>query len=70
MWFAQAESSFTAKKIEAQFDRYCQVVTALPHESLLLVADLVESPPTDTPYVDIKERLVASYQISNFQKAG
>jgi hypothetical protein len=70
LWFAKTESSFTAKKIEAQFDRYCHVVTALPHESLRLVADLVESPPTDTPYDDIKERLVASHQISDFQKAG
>ncbi len=39
LWFKQAECSFTIKKIEAQFDRYCHVVAALPHESLRLVAD-------------------------------
>jgi hypothetical protein len=49
LWFAQAEGSFTVKKTEAQYDRYCHVVAALPHESLRLVADLVESPPTETP---------------------
>jgi hypothetical protein len=54
------ECSFTVKKIEAQFDRYCHVVDALPHKSLRLLADLVESPPTENPYDDIKERLVAS----------
>ena len=64
LWFAQAECSFTVKKIEAQFDRYCHVVAALPHESLRLVADLVESPPTETPYDNIKTRLVASHQLS------
>jgi hypothetical protein len=69
LWFAQAECSFTVKKIEAQLDRYCHVVAALPHESLRLVADLVESPPTKTPYNDIKNRLVASHQLSDFQKA-
>jgi hypothetical protein len=69
LWFAQAECSFTVKKIEAQFDRYCHVVAALPHESLRLVADLAESPPTETPYDDIKTRLVASHQLSDFQKA-
>ncbi len=37
--------------------------------SLRLVADLVESPPTDTPYDDLKERHVASHQLSEFQKA-
>jgi hypothetical protein len=45
------------------------MVAALPHESLRLVVDLVESPPAETPNDDIKERLVASHQISNFQKA-
>ncbi len=50
LWFAQAECSFTVKKIEAQYDRYCHVVAELPHESLRLVADQVESPPTETPY--------------------
>jgi hypothetical protein len=69
LWFAQAECAFTVKHIEAQFDRYCHVVSALPHESLRLVADLVESPPTETPYDDIKTRLVASHQLSDFQKA-
>jgi hypothetical protein len=69
LWFAQVQCSFTVKKIEAQFDRYCHVVAALPHESLRLVADLVESPPTETPYDDIKTRLVASHQLSDFQKA-
>ena len=69
LWFTQAECSFTVKKIEAQYDRYCHVVAALPHESLRLVADLVESLPTETPYDDIKTRLVASHQLSDFQKA-
>jgi hypothetical protein len=35
------------------------VVSALPHESLLLVANLVEAPATETIYDDIKQRLVA-----------
>ncbi len=53
----------------AQFDRYCHVVAALPHESIRLVADIVESEPSETPYDDIKHRLVASHQLSDFQKA-
>jgi hypothetical protein len=52
-----------------QFDRYCHVVAALPHKSLRLVANLVEIVPWDTPYEDIKQRLVASHQLSDFQKA-
>jgi hypothetical protein len=36
------------KRVVAQFDRYCHVVAALPHESIRLVADIVESEPSET----------------------
>lgn len=69
LWFAQSECTFTVKNVTSQFDRYCHVVASLPHESLRLVADLVENPPSPTAYDDIKQRLVASHQLSDFQKA-
>jgi hypothetical protein len=69
LWFAQAECTFAVKRVVAQFDRYCHVVAALPHESLRLVANIVEGEPSETPYDDIKQRLVASHQLSDFQKA-
>jgi hypothetical protein len=47
------------KHVTAQFDRYCHVVTALPHESIRLVANIVESELSQTPYDNIKQRLVA-----------
>ncbi len=34
-----------------------------------MVADLVEAPPAATAYDDIKNRLVASHQLTDFQKA-
>jgi hypothetical protein len=69
LWFAQAECTFAVKRVVAQFDRYCHVVAALPQESIRLVADIVEGEPSETPYDDIKQRLVASHQLSDFQKA-
>jgi hypothetical protein len=69
LWFAQAECTFAVKRVVAQFDRYCHVVATLPHESIRLVADIVESELSETPYNDIKQRLVASHQLSDFQKA-
>jgi hypothetical protein len=38
-------------------------------DSLRLVADLVESPASNSAYDDIMQRLVASHQLSDFQKA-
>jgi hypothetical protein len=69
LWFAQAECTFLVKHVTGQFGRYCHVVAALPHESLRMVADLVEAPPAATAYDDIKNRLVASHQLTDFQKA-
>jgi hypothetical protein len=43
-------------------------VAALQHESLRMVADLAEAPHIATPYSDIKNRLVASHQLTDFQK--
>ncbi len=34
-----------------------------------MVADLVEQPPAATAFNDIKNRLVASHQLTDFQKA-
>jgi hypothetical protein len=68
-WFAQAECRFAVKRVVVQFDRYCHVVAALPHESIRLVADIVEDEPSERPYDNIKQRLVASHQLSDFQKA-
>jgi uncharacterized membrane protein YgcG len=69
LWFAKAECTFAVKHVTGQFDRYCHVVAALPHESLRMVADLVEQPPAATAYDNIKNRLVASHQLTDFQKA-
>jgi hypothetical protein len=46
----QSECLFTVKNITDEHTRYCFVVGALQHESLRLVADIVESPPPLQPY--------------------
>jgi hypothetical protein len=41
----QAECQFIVRGVVDSFQRYCLVVLVLPHESLRLVADIVEAPP-------------------------
>jgi hypothetical protein len=45
LWFSQAECLYTVKNVADEHTRYCFVVGALQHESLRLVADIVESLP-------------------------
>jgi hypothetical protein len=69
LWFSQAECVFATRGLSDQFQRYCHVVAMLPHESLRMVADLVELPPEENPYNMIKQRLVSSHQLSKYQRA-
>jgi hypothetical protein len=64
LWFAQVECTFAVKHVAGEFDHYCHVVAALPHESIRLVADIVESAPSETPYDDIKQSPPTSYGTS------
>jgi hypothetical protein len=67
LWFSQTEGIFMVKNITNELHRYYHVVSVLPHESLRLVADIVEQPPPDTPYTTLKQRLLASHQLTAFQ---
>jgi hypothetical protein len=72
LWFTQAECSFTFKKIEVQFDKYCHIFAAAPRVPKVGSGPGGESAHRDTPPTlsdDIHERLIASHQISDFQKA-
>jgi hypothetical protein len=69
LWFSQAECQFLVKGVSDSFTRYCHVVAVLPHESLRLVADLVKTPPEQEPYQTLKDRLLASHQLTRYQEA-
>jgi hypothetical protein len=69
LWFSQTECRFAAHGIINEFARYCLVVGALPHDSLRRVADIVETPPQDTPYTTIKQRLLGAHQMTDYQRA-
>jgi hypothetical protein len=43
LWFSQAECMFTVNNVSDQFHRYCLVVSALQHDSLRRVADIINS---------------------------
>jgi hypothetical protein len=69
LWFSQAECLFTVHNMSDQFHRYCLVVASLQHDSLRRVADIVEAPPSGLAYDTIKQCLLASHQMTGFQRA-
>jgi hypothetical protein len=67
-WFLYAESRFWIRNITSEVDRFDHLVGALPKSSIRLVMDTLESPDTDRPYSALKQRLLASHELSEFQR--
>jgi hypothetical protein len=49
--------------------KYCSVVASLPHDVLRQVADLLDVNKLVQPYVQLKERLMSSHELTPVQRA-
>jgi len=67
-WFALAESRFHMRHIYDEWSRYHHVVSSPAKESLRFVLDLVTSPPEDDPYTTLKEMLLCSHMLTDYQR--
>jgi hypothetical protein len=68
LWFLRAECSFLLRNVTDQREKFCPGGASLPRDSMRLVADLVESPPAELMYNALKNRLLASHQLTDIQK--
>jgi hypothetical protein len=66
--FLRAECSFLLRNVMEQREKFCLVVQSLPRDSMRLVANLVESLPAELMYNTLKDRLLASHQLTDIQK--
>jgi len=69
IFFAMAEAQFTLKKVTSDEERYAHVVSALPPEVIIRVADLVTTPPAADKYETIKNRLTKSFAKTPAERA-
>jgi len=67
-WFVYAESKFRLKHVETEQEQSDHLLAALPEEVLAQVMDVIEDLPEDTPYTTLKERLLETHTLSNFEK--
>jgi hypothetical protein len=68
LWFSRAECSFLLRNVTEQREKFCLVVQSLRRDAMHLVADLVESLPQQLMYKALKEWLLHSHQLTDFQK--
>jgi hypothetical protein len=56
------EAHFMAHGVDNEFNNYCTVVGAFPHDSLHYVANIVKMLPNLAPSKIIKQRLLGTHQ--------
>jgi hypothetical protein len=67
-WFVLAENHFRLHAIKREQTRYDYLVLALTREAISLVLDVVEHPPERLPYTALKQSLLDSHQLTDYQK--
>ena len=67
-WFVLAESRFRLHGVNREQSKYDHLVSALTKEAVSLVLDVVEHPPEDRPYSALKQSLLDSHQLTDYQK--
>lgn len=63
-WFIQAEAQFSLGKITADVSKYNYVVATLPQEIAESVSDILENPPNDGLYKNLKDTLIERHTLS------
>jgi hypothetical protein len=63
-----AESRFWLHGIHREQTKYDYLVSALTKEAISLVLDVVEHPPEQLPYTTLKQSLLDSHQLSDYQR--
>jgi hypothetical protein len=67
-WFALAESRFRLHGMHRELTHYDYLVFALTKEAVSLVLDVVEHTTEKLPYSALKQSLLDSHQLSDYQK--
>ncbi len=69
IWFAQAEAQFNLRGIVADNTKYYYLVAALDQSTASRLIDILEQPPQDDKYGKLKARLIATFGLSDQERA-
>ena len=67
-WFRIAESKFRLRNITSETVRFDHLLSALPEDVISSVLDVVEQIGEDEPYTQLKDRLLETHVLSDFEK--
>lgn len=64
VWFTQPEAQFSLQGITANDTKYFYVLAALDQQTAMRLLDLISQPPVDGKYKKLKDRLIATFGLS------
>lgn len=67
-WFGTAEAQFRIRQVNTEDERFCFLTAALDKDTIKQVVHLVSDPDPAAPYSRLKEALIASHQLTDFQR--
>ena len=67
-WFAAVEAQFKLRRVWSEDEWFCNITAALDKMTLKKVVHLVATPDVTQPYTKLKEALLASHQLTDFQR--
>jgi hypothetical protein len=67
-WFAMAEGQFIIRGVTDEAMRYYHVLPCLPESTVNLVTDFVGGVLPADPYTQLKARLLAAHQLTDYQR--
>ena len=67
-WFAAVEAQFQLRQVTSQSERFCHLTAALDKASLKKVVHIVTAPDPLQPYTILKEALLTSHHMTDFQR--
>ena len=67
-WFAAVEAQFQLRQVTSQSERFCHLTAALDKASLKKVVHIVTTPDPLQPYTVLKEALLTSHHMTDFQR--
>ena len=70
LWFLHAEAAFRNAQITQLKTKFDHIVQKLPQKIMVSVCGLImgSAASSETPYEDLKAKLVSSYTLSRWQK--
>lgn len=68
-WFVQAEAQFGIRKITDEKTKYWYVIAALDSRTASRASSVIKNPPADNPYQALKECLIRTFQLTDYQRA-